>query len=60
MSRVDVPTLKCDRCEWDTQDLAQMATFRKIEQFHMSGHRTWDLCPVCWIGFTNFLGSEES
>lgn len=55
MSRVDVPTLKCDRCGDTTQDKMAMMSFRKLTHFHMSGHDEWDLCPTCWAIFRAWL-----
>jgi hypothetical protein len=55
MSRVDKPTLKCDRCEIETQDLREMGRFAKLEHLHMSGTEEWDLCPPCWDEFRTFM-----
>ena len=55
MSRVDVPTLRCDRCKVETQDLTEMARFQQIIRYHMSGHDEWDLCPLCWADFRVFV-----
>lgn len=57
MSRVDVPTLRCDKCEIKTQDLAEMGRFQTIRYSHMSGESEWDLCPSCWTLFRKFLGA---
>lgn len=40
MSRIDVPTLKCDRCGWSTQDLSEMGRFFTLTHGHMSGEDT--------------------
>lgn len=55
MSRVDVPTLKCDRCGHMTQDTAEMGRFGVIRHTNMGGETQWDLCPVCWKLFHVFL-----
>lgn len=58
MSRVDVPTLKCDRCSSTTQDLSEMGRFGKIRHDHMGGEDQWDLCPDCWKKFHQFLKGD--
>ena len=55
MSRVDVPTLRCDRCEVETQDLVKMSRFAKLIRDHMSARDEWDLCPLCWSSFLDFV-----
>lgn len=55
MSRVDVPTLKCDRCGDKTQDTREMGKFKTLTHYHMSGQETWDLCQPCWGEFTIFV-----
>lgn len=59
MSRVDVPTLMCDRCGLKTQDLAEMAKFDKVEHHHMSGRDEWDLCPICYAKLRSFMAGKE-
>lgn len=62
MTRVNVPTLQCDRCKRTTQDLNEMGTYRKIMYYDMtpSNNLTWDLCPSCWCAAVAFLsGSDE-
>jgi len=56
--RVDVPTLRCDRCRVETQDLAEMARFVKLTRDHMSGRDEWDLCPSCWVAFGKWRASN--
>jgi hypothetical protein len=56
---VDVPTLKCDRCGRTTQDLHEMASYKAIRHSHMSGEEKWDLCPVCFILFIDFITRED-
>jgi hypothetical protein len=53
--RVDVPTLRCDKCGFETQDIKEMSYFNKLQHSHMSGETVWDLCPKCWIEFRNFI-----
>lgn len=53
--RVDVPTLRCDRCGNTTQDIEFMASFQKVGHYHMTGKDEWDLCPGCWIEFRVFM-----
>jgi hypothetical protein len=56
--RIDIPTLKCDRCGFTTQDLPEMARFIKVEQPHASGTETWDLCFDCRVAFGKFIAGE--
>lgn len=58
MSRVDVPTLKCDRCGDTTQDTGLMRSFRKLTRHHMSGKEEWDLCPLCWHLFIKWVKND--
>lgn len=51
MSRVDKPTIQCDRCKATTSDLREMGDYRRISHSHMSGEHDWDLCPECWKDF---------
>lgn len=55
MSRVDVPTLKCDRCQSVTQDLSEMSCFKQLTYYGVSHHTAWDLCLVCWGKFEAFM-----
>jgi len=57
MSRVDVPTLQCDRCKVTTQDLTDMGKFHHLQHPNGPGHDTqvWDLCPACWKQFLAWL-----
>ena len=59
MSRVDKPTLKCDRCGGQTENLIYMGKYRKLDHYHMSGKEDWDLCPSCWSDFLTFIKCEE-
>lgn len=55
MSRIDKPTLQCDRCKHTTQDTREMASFQKLAHSHMSGRDEWDLCAWCWSVFKAFI-----
>ena len=59
MSRVDKPTLKCDRCGQETQSIFEMGKFRKLSHYQMSGSSDWDLCPECWSKFITFIGESD-
>ena len=60
MSRTDVPTLMCDRCEIKTQSLSQMGSYAKLSRDQMGGPKCWDLCPTCWSEFMHFMeGASE-
>ena len=51
MSRIDKPTLKCDRCGHTTQDTREMGRYKTLKYHHMSGSIEWDLCESCWDEF---------
>lgn len=56
--RVDVPTMRCDRCGSRTQDLAEMGKYRTLTGMYdgyQGSKERWDLCPPCWGKFTNFI-----
>ena len=55
MARIDVPTLQCDRCTVVTQDTREMVAFQGLNHTHMSGTEKWDLCPLCWDRFIEFM-----
>ncbi len=55
MSRVDVPRLRCDRCDDETEDLLLMASFIQLARHHESGTEVWDLCATCWVEFKFFM-----
>jgi len=55
VSRIDKPTLQCDRCKRATQNTREMGSFQKLTHYHTSGHDDWDLCPECWTAFKRFL-----
>ena len=59
MSRVDKPTLKCDRCREETEDLMYMGKYKRLDHYHMTGKECWDLCPECWAKFITFMAKEE-
>ena len=58
MSRVDVPTFMCDRCEAKTSDQYDIAKFTRIYIDGVSDIKQWDLCPLCWKDFDNFVAGE--
>ena len=53
--RIDKPTLMCDRCRVQTEDLTEMGRYSKVVHEHMSGRRLWDLCPPCFTDFREFM-----
>lgn len=57
MTRVDVPTLQCDRCGIKTQDLTEMSRFNTLSYDHMNGQKKWDFCPECWKRWIEFLSA---
>ena len=59
MSRIDVPTLKCDRCGSTTQDKHEMASFRNLTHYNPGGKEEWDLCPECWSKFKLFVSGDR-
>lgn len=59
MSRVDIPTLKCDRCGATTQDIVAMARYITLNQYTVSNANTWDLCPECWPKFKAFMEDRD-
>lgn len=60
MSRVDVPTLKCDRCGRQTQEENEMFRWQTLVHTHASGENRWDLCTSCWVKFNNFIQGVEA
>ena len=60
MSRIDKPTMECDRCKWRTQDLPEMGKFYRLTHGHMSGEKSWDLCPRCLADFIVFMAEENN
>ncbi len=62
MSRIDIPTLMCDRCRNTTQDVSKMGGYRRLAYWKPTGNPSpeeWDLCPTCWNKFIDFLGSSQ-
>lgn len=55
MSRVDVPTLMCDRCETKTTDTKEMGGYTKMYQSGFPHEQEWDFCPDCGEDFEKFL-----
>lgn len=62
MSRVDIPTLRCDRCGHRTQDVIEMGKFDQLTgRWHGYGstQARWDLCPQCIEAFKIFMDVEQ-
>lgn len=61
MSRVDVPTLRCDRCWVVTQDVKEMGRFHRLmhPSGDMMGTEDWDVCPACWEAFMVWWVAER-
>ena len=61
MSRVDVPTLMCDRCKFCKSDLGTMGEFHKVWHPNGPGYdaQEWDLCPDCWESFRTWLAGDD-
>lgn len=51
MSRLDVPTLQCDRCKETTTDPRVMTEFTKLKSDKGTSGENWDLCMKCWIWY---------
>jgi hypothetical protein len=61
MTRIDKPTLQCDRCEKATADLGEMASFMQLYSPKPSDRTDkWDLCPKCSWAFINFMENRDS
>ena len=60
MSRIDKPTLMCDRCGYTTQDLHKMGSFFVLRHSNIGGEESWDLCPECKTAFFSFLKAGEN
>lgn len=59
MSRLDVPTLMCDRCKLTTQELSEMGEYQTLRHSDMGGESQWDLCPDCWAAFRVFMKGDK-
>ena len=59
MSRVDKPTLKCDRCGEQTESLTYMGKYRRLDHWSAWETEGWDLCPPCWADFIVFTKCGE-
>lgn len=60
MTRVDVPTMRCDRCKTVTQDLKEMGAYQTLTHYSVSGRiAKWDMCPSCWKWFIKSMDGEE-
>lgn len=69
MARIDVTTLRCDRCGYTTQD--PLKSWRKFRHLRTDWSEydkkkaEWDLCPDCFAGFKDYMkkgvgGTETS
>lgn len=61
MTRIDVPTLQCDRCKTSTQDENEMSRFRSLTGMYdkyQGASEKWDLCATCWRDFLRFIQGE--
>jgi hypothetical protein len=61
MTRIDVPTLQCNRCKTTTQDTTEMGRFRSLTGMYdkyQGASEQWDLCPTCWSAFLLFTGNH--
>lgn len=58
MTRVDIPTLECDRCGNTTQDIKTMAGYMTLTHYHVSGSTNWDLCIECGAAFQLFITEQ--
>jgi hypothetical protein len=59
--RVDVPTLRCDRCSFETQDQNLMGGFNTLKgqwNGYQGTKQEWDLCPECWKTFKMWVGAD--
>lgn len=59
--RVDVPTLKCDRCGHTTQDINEMGGYQSLTgMYHgyQGSQEKWDLCPGCWSDYNAFVATS--
>lgn len=58
--RVDIPTLKCDRCEHITRNSGEMDKYRSLTgryDGYQGSHEKWDLCPECWSDYNAFIAN---
>jgi hypothetical protein len=63
MARIDVPMLKCDRCNHTTQDENEMQKFHQIVWYYgdSGDQRTReDLCEGCWFDYNAFMANTIS
>lgn len=57
MTRVDKPVMQCDRCKVTTDDLHEMGGYQEVTHYHQNGRDKWDLCPICWKAFREWVGA---
>lgn len=61
MVRLDVPTLKCDRCQHVTQDPSEMGRYVKLSRDQVMGGRDeYDLCWRCWKDFSEIFMANHN
>jgi hypothetical protein len=60
VSRVDLPTLMCDRCKIKTTDPYDMGKFTRIYRDGVSDVKEWDLCKYCWDDFNKFISDTPA
>jgi len=62
MARINVPTVKCDRCGLTTSDTQEMFKFQKLasDGRDMGFPITYDLCPACSEDFKKFIANKEN
>lgn len=56
MSRIDIPTLRCDRCGGITQDQTEIDAYGSVQ--YEGAPR--DLCPSCLAGFAAFMENQAT
>ena len=59
MSRIDVPTMQCDRCKVITDDRNVMCKYYVLRSDNVHGGTQRDLCEDCASDFYNFMGEEK-
>lgn len=53
--RIDKPTLQCDRCKTETQDLTEMMRWMSLRYNYPGGTDEWDLCNECSRAYMAWL-----
>lgn len=64
MTRIDIPTLKCDRCGKTTQDTEEMGKYITIRNqwygYDSKQSSEWDLCAECYGFFQHFINDTSA